>query len=111
MGDWKVIDEHGRLAPVLVQLIVLGAFIGGTIFGYWIRMQLETRAELSVVLDDEKAVQTIEQETEAALKAHGSAMEGVRDAEVDECYTKPLPAEWFDFVQSGVSEEEQLFGD
>ena len=105
---WKVIGDDGRLAPVIVQIIVLLAFVGGSVFGYWVRMQLESRAELSVVLDDEQQVQEIERETEEDLKTHAAEMEALRNVEVDDCFRNtPLPSGWFDIVQPSISETEQ----
>lgn len=102
---WKVIDDEGRLAPSLVMLIILFAYVFGVACGYWIRMQLETRAELAVVLDDEKKIQQIERETEEALRTHGIEMENIRSAPVADCYRNPLPDSWFG-VQPGISEAE-----
>lgn len=104
---FKAIGDDGRLAPVLVQVIVLVSFIAGVAGGYWIRMQLESRAELSVVLDDEHAVQEIERETERDLNTHAAAMEAIREIKVDECFTStPLPDDWFDIVQPVEQQEE-----
>lgn len=103
---WKVVDENGRLAPVIVYVVLIAAFLLGVGFGYWIRMQLESRAELSVVLDDEKEVQEIERQTEQDLKSHAALMEALRNVQVGECFkSSPLPDQWFDLVQPDVGEE------
>lgn len=64
MSDLPSVKTHPMLMYTLFSLIIIGVFIGGIIGGWMLRVALESRAELAVVLDDSDFMKWLEQETD-----------------------------------------------
>lgn len=87
--------------PVIVSLITVTFFIAVLVFGmaggWFLRAASESRAELSVVVDDGKFMQALEVQTQKWVEEFNQRTEAFYyDKEIPDCIGKPMPTYYHD---------------
>lgn len=89
--------------PVLMSLVTVTFFIAvllaGAIGGWWLRAMSESRAELSVVVDDGEFMQALEVQTQKWVTEFNKFQKDFYDENnknIPDCLAKPMPAFYHD---------------
>lgn len=98
-----------QITYLIISLCIIGSFVGGNFSGWFLRMASESRAELSVVVDDgdferELILMVLDWVDEYNLFDE----EFHRDYEVPKCLGDPMPTKYHDndfIVRDRESEE------
>lgn len=100
--------------PVIVSLItvvfVLGVLVAGAVGGWWLRAMSESRAELSVVVDDGKFMQALEVQTQKWVEEFNQWDEEFHNEnEIPDCLANPMPVYYHDndFLMRSTREQEE----
>ena len=89
-----------RLPPSIVGLLIIAAFIGGYFVGYYHRVNQEDIAAAVVVLEDVLVSMGI-RERHLVERERIEELKNAPELKLlDECFTKPLPFNFDDGVQS-----------
>lgn len=83
-----------RLPPSVIGAIVIGAFILGTVAGYILRINQEDVVGAKIALKDMEVVEEITNETESEQRNANAKKAAVKQQDLPDCLTAPLP---FDF--------------
>ena len=83
------------LITIVVVIVIL---LAGLVGGWFLRAMSESRAELSVVVDDGKFMQALELQTQKWVVEFNDRMESFyyENPEVPKCISKPMPSYYHD---------------
>ena len=101
--------------PVLMSLVTVTFFIGvlvaGAVGGWFLRAMSESRAELSVVVDDGEFMQALEVQTQKWVDEFNKTQEDfyIENKHIPDCYIQPMPDYYHsnDFVRVQSDREQE----
>lgn len=97
MSDLPSVKTHPVLMTILVVAFSLGLFVAGNVSGWLLRVMSESRAELSVVVDDGEFMQALTLKVQGWVLEFNDFMEQFYEThEIPDCIAKPMPAFYHD---------------
>ena len=92
MNNLPSVKTHPVLMALIVVVLTLFLFIAGIFCGWFLRAMSESRAELSVVVDDGKFMQALEVKTQKWIEEFNLFDEEFHsENEIPDCIAMPMP--------------------
>lgn len=98
MKDIPSIKTHPVIVTLATVIICLGLLVTGLVGGWLLRVAMESRAELAVVLDDSKFMQALEVEIQEWRNEYIYWQEKFygENTNIPDCISKPMPQYYID---------------
>ena len=110
MADIPSTKSHPVIVSIFTTVFFIGTLCAGGFGGWIIRAAMESKAELSVVVDDGKFMQTLEGRVQGWIEEYNIFDEEFHnEVDVPECIAMPMPDVYHDadfIVRSNRQSEE-----
>lgn len=97
MTNLPSLNTHPVITALITMVLLIAVLIAGVIGGWTLRAMSESRAELSVVVDDGNFMRALEQQTQKWVDEFNLFDEKFHEEhEIPDCIAKPMPSFYHD---------------